>query len=602
MATSKRKRDREITREIHRLFWKANLHSKWQVIVCFILRIPAFASVHILMPLTVAYGVQAIIERDFETTTRLAWIIIALAVVFAVCWTISGLIITRHGAASGTYLQRLVFANFLNKDYDFYSNTYFGSLGAQAMRLREAFNEEYNVIMFIYVPRQSTIVLGGIGVIALQSVTLALVTLFAMGAVLSFTIASSTWRLKWRRKVSELNSDVAGYVGDALTGATAVKSFANEPYEEKRLRKALRPWEIAQYKSWATALPADSGRHFLIAVVTAVLLIMTASMYRDGGISIATVALIQLYVIKMVAIAGDITENIKMYEHGMGGAYQPVKTMLMQPTIKDKPVTKKMPKDRRYSIGFDDVSFRYDDAAKNSFAIKDFALDVAPGEKIGLVGYSGSGKTTLTKLLLRFMDVSEGKILVGGRDVRDVAQADLRQKIAYVPQEPLLFHRSIFENISYGRPEASKKEVIAAAKMAHVDEFVQDLPEQYNTLVGERGIKLSGGQRQRVAIARAILRDAPVLVLDEATSALDSRSELYIQKALSSLMEDRTALVIAHRLSTIQRMDRIVVMDKGQIVQAGTHAQLLKDKKGIYAELWAHQSGGYIGVPDEAEE
>jgi ATP-binding cassette subfamily B protein len=602
MAANKRKRDREITREIHRLFWKANLHNKFGVITCLLLRIPAFAATHILMPFTVAYGLQAIIERDFDTTVKLAWVIVMLAVGFGILWTISGIIISRHGATAGVYLQRLVFANFLNKDYDFYSNTYFGSLGAQAMRLREAFNEEYNVIMFIYIPRQLTIVLGGIGLIALQSVTLALVTLLAMAAVLSFTIASSTWRLKWRRKVSELNSDVAGFVGDALTGATAVKSFANESYEEKRLHDSLLPWANAQYKAWVTAIPADSGRHFLIAVVTAILLIMTANMYKNGAISIATVALIQLYVIKMVAVAGDITENIKMYEHGMGGAYQPVRTMLIQPNIKDKPMTKKLPKSRHYPIVFDEVSFRYTDAAKNNFAIKDFALEIAPGEKIGLVGYSGSGKTTLTKLLLRFMDVSSGQIAINGLDVRDLAQNHLRQKIAYVPQEPLLFHRSIFENIAYGRPEASKKEVLAAAKMAHVDEFVQDLPKSYDTLVGERGVKLSGGQRQRVAIARAILREASVLVLDEATSALDSRSELFIQKALASLMEDRTALVIAHRLSTIQRMDRIVVMDKGQIVQTGTHKELLKDKTGIYAELWAHQSGGYIGVPDEGEE
>jgi ATP-binding cassette, subfamily B, bacterial len=213
------------------------------------------------------------------------------------------------------------------------------------------------------------------------------------------------------------------------------------------------------------------------------------------------------------------------------------------------------------------------------------------------VGYSGSGKTTLTKLLLRFMDTTDGSITIGGIDVRDASQHDLRSHIAYVPQEPLLFHRSIAENIAYGRPSASKKQIEAAAQTAYVDEFVRDLPGGYQTLVGERGVKLSGGQRQRVAIARALLRDAPILVLDEATSALDSRSEKLIQQALWHLMKDRTALVVAHRLSTIQRMDRIVVMDKGRIVQIGSHDELLKQKRGIYAELWAHQSGGYVGVP-----
>ena len=227
----------------------------------------------------------------------------------------------------------------------------------------------------------------------------------------------------------------------------------------------------------------------------------------------------------------------------------------------------------------------------------DLALGIGglpKGRVVEIYGTESSGKTTLTKLLLRFMDVTKGSITLGDVDLRQARQQDIRRCIAYVPQEPLLFHRSILDNIAYGNPKASRQMVIRAAKMGHVDEFANELPQGYDTLVGERGIKLSGGQRQRIAIARAIVKDAPILVLDEATSALDSQSEKLIQDALWDLMKERTAIVIAHRLSTIQKMDRIVVMDKGQIVQMGTHKQLLKDKQGIYAKLWSHQSGGYI--------
>ena len=215
-----------------------------------------------------------------------------------------------------------------------------------------------------------------------------------------------------------------------------------------------------------------------------------------------------------------------------------------------------------------------------------------------MVGISGSGKTTLTKLLLRFADVQAGEILIDGQDIKSVHQVSLRENIAYVPQETALFHRSISENIAYARPDASQKEIERAAKLANAHEFVKDLPDGYDTLVGERGIKLSGGQRQRIAIARAILKDAPILVLDEATSALDSESEALIQDALEKLMKGRTSIVVAHRLSTVASMDRIVVLDNGKIIEQGSHEELLKKKNGAYHKLWSRQSGAFL---DNAE-
>jgi ATP-binding cassette subfamily B protein len=248
-----------------------------------------------------------------------------------------------------------------------------------------------------------------------------------------------------------------------------------------------------------------------------------------------------------------------------------------------------------FAVELRNVSFRYSSA--QPLLIEDFSLRIEPNSRVGLIGRSGAGKTTLTRLLLRFVDVECGQILVGGQSIDRVPQAALRRAVGYVPQDPSMFHRSIADNIRVGRPGASDAEVRRAARLAHAAEFIEALPAGYQTLVGERGVKLSGGQRQRVAIARAMLKDAPILILDEATSSLDSESEGLIQEALWTLMARRTAIVIAHRLSTVRSMDRLIVLERGKIVEDGPHDELLS-RGGLYASLWAHQSGGFLATAD----
>jgi ATP-binding cassette subfamily B protein len=265
--------------------------------------------------------------------------------------------------------------------------------------------------------------------------------------------------------------------------------------------------------------------------------------------------------------------------------------LLLEPPVVTDAETPQAFVPQNYSIALDRVRFRYTSAQPLLF--DDLTLTIPDGAKFGLVGRSGGGKTTITRLLLRFADVEGGRILIGGVPIDTVPQSSLRRTVAYVPQDPSMFHRSIADNIRVGRPEASDAEVRRAAELAHAAEFIEMLPDAYDTMVGERGVKLSGGQRQRVAIARAILKNAPILILDEATSSLDSESEASIQEALLTLLKGRTALVIAHRLSTVRRMDELIIMDRGAIVERGSHEALLT-VGGIYAGLWARQSGGFL--------
>ena len=275
-----------------------------------------------------------------------------------------------------------------------------------------------------------------------------------------------------------------------------------------------------------------------------------------------------------------------------------VEVMLLKHEIKDLPSAKKLLV-KKGEIEFKDLGFSF---SKTHEALKNINLIIKPGEKVALIGPSGAGKTTFVKLLLRLHSPTMGQILIDGQDISEVTQESLRENISMVPQDPVLFHRTLTENISYGKRNATKKEIEKVAKSAHCDEFIKDLPAGFETYVGERGIKLSGGERQRVAIARAILKNAPILILDEATSSLDSASEMLIQDALNNLMNNKTTIVIAHRLSTIQKMDRIIVIDNGEIIEQGNHNELLKNKNSLYKKLWELQAGGFLKTIDNEDE
>jgi ATP-binding cassette subfamily B multidrug efflux pump len=411
------------------------------------------------------------------------------------------------------------------------------------------------------------------------------------------------------KEVSEGRSMLTGRIVDSYTNILTVKLFARAREEDAYVRDAIDQHTGLFYRS----LRLNTVFGLCLSTLNAAMVTGTGALalvlWSQGKVEVGTVAMALPLAWQIVNIAGwvawqitSIFENIGVIQEGMMTIARPI-TLTDRPDAPDLKVT-------RGEIRFEDLRFGYgrealarEDGSPRSRAVIDgLTLIVKPGEKIGLIGRSGAGKSTLVNLLLRFFDLEDGRILIDGQDIAHVTQESLRAQISMVTQDTSLLHRSIKDNIRYGRPQATDAEIVEAAKLAHADEFIHELEDWkqrrgYDAQVGERGVKLSGGQRQRIAIARVILKDAPILVLDEATSALDSEVEAAIQSSLGTLMEGKTVIAIAHRLSTIARMDRLIVLEHGRIVEQGSHAELLAHG-GHYATLWRRQSGGFLDAPD----
>ncbi|UCH52625.1 MAG: ABC transporter ATP-binding protein/permease [Pseudomonadota bacterium] len=441
-----------------------------------------------------------------------------------------------------------------------------------------------NFMLFNILPTLLEITIVAIILLVKYDPWYAIITLGTLIVYVLFTLWVTEWRMILRRNMNEMDSKANTRAIDSLLNYETVKYFGNERYEAARYDETLQKWEHAAIRNQTSLSLLNTGQATIIAVGVTLLMILATSGVVAGTMTVGDLVLVNAFLIQLYAPLHFLGFVYREIRHSLADMERMFGLLTRHEEVKDKPNAPDLVV-KRGAIRFDHVAFNYDSRRQVLF---DVSFDVPAGHKVAVVGASGAGKSTLSRLLFRFYDVAGGRILIDDQDIRDVTQTSLRRAIGIVPQDTVLFNDTVYYNIAYGRPEATRDEVIEAAKSAHIHSFIESLPDKYDSIVGERGLKLSGGEKQRVAIARTLLKRPPILVFDEATSALDSHTEKAIQAELRELAVNHTTLVIAHRLSTILDADQILVMEHGRIVERGTHNELLAHG-GSYAKLWAMQ-------------
>ncbi|HSW81551.1 MAG TPA: ABC transporter ATP-binding protein [Candidatus Saccharimonas sp.] len=584
------------TRKTISIFLRESKRYPWHLtgmLVCWPIGI---ALQEMILPLIAAQTINKLVQNAQHGTNNWAdftpFLVAFLVVgVIGQAFIFGGLsLIVRLQTKVRQNLENKTFNWLLQQSLDFHNNSFSGALVNQANRFSSGFVAITDILLNQALETLVKFIVAIIVLLFLSPViALALFTWTIFFVWLNITLTRK--RIKLSRIAAKADTALTAQLADSIANVATIKSFARESNEGAAYFEKSNDRAVKKFRAWRRAIRNGSITALMMTGLQFAILVLSIYAVMQQHVQVGTLLLVQVYILQLIASLWGLGSITRGLEQNFSDAEEMTEILHRQPEVQDptNPQPFTVP---RGEITMDHFDFSHSDA-KDDPLFTDFTLHIKPGEKVGLVGQSGSGKTTLTKLLLRFADIDKGAILIDGQDISKIRQSDLRSHIAYVPQEPLLFHRTIRENIAYGNPNATDAQIAAAAKRAHAAEFIDHLPKGYDTMVGERGVKLSGGQRQRIAIARAILKDAPILLLDEATSALDSESERLIQDALKELIKGRTTIVIAHRLSTIQHMDRIVVLANGVIKEQGSHTELLQHD-GIYAQLWAHQSGGFI--------
>ena len=515
-------------------------------------------------------------------------IIASLKAISWLGWRISGFLTCFLQPRVMVDLSYTAFENLLFHSHQFFTNSFSGALVKRVSRLVRAFETIMDKIQFDILPLL-IVTIGTVTTIFLRSTTLG----WAVLAYIALYLGANLWYVQMRMRFvvqrAAKDSEVTGILADALSNSHTIQQFNGYRQEFRLFRKVSEEWRSITALTWRMNEWNMAIQAALTTSIEIVIIYVSLRHWQQGLLTIGDFVLFQGLLIAINGKLWNFSKVLKGFYEAFADAQEMIEILDTPHEVKDKRRAKNLQL-KKAKISFQNVTFSYHHL---KHILDQFNLEIRPHEKIALVGPSGAGKSTITKILFRFFDIQEGKILIDGQDISAITLESLRNAIALVPQEPSLFHRSLMNNIRYGRLEATDEEVIDAAKRARCHEFISSLPLGYDTFVGERGVKLSGGERQRVAIARAILKNAPILVLDEATSSLDSASEYLIQEALHELMKQKTVIVIAHRLSTIMQMDRIIVLQEGKVVDTGTHKELLA-RTGVYKTLWDIQAGGFL--------
>ncbi|MEJ0035949.1 MAG: ABC transporter ATP-binding protein [Gammaproteobacteria bacterium] len=521
------------------------------------------------------------------------------------------LVVSRFAADAGAWfssyntrapmlvrMKEEVFAYAQRLSSSYFENTLSGKIAHRTVMLPDQVLMLFDMMVFDFIPGACFFVfVAAFFYIASPAFCAAAV----VAIVLYFTISLLVGRECTRRAIvtNEAKAAVTGRVVDVLTNIRNVFFFANQPLEDELLKHYTGEERDRRRASYRSVVRLRCVQYVMDIAMWVLFVGGAVYGWVHGLIGAGDFVMITALTSSLLQTAYNVGQRIPEFYDQMGSARDSIETLIVPATVTDKPGAPALVV-KRGAIHFDRVAFAYevpseDRRQRSRNIVKDFELTIPAGQRVGLVGPSGAGKTTLMGLLMRMHDVVEGAIRIDEQDIREVTQGSLRRSIALIPQDTTLFHRSLLENIRYGRPGASDADVEQAARRAHAHDFIMELENGYRTMVGERGVKLSGGQRQRIAIARAILKDAPILLLDEATSALDSHSEQIIQAAMREAMSGKSVIAIAHRLSTVMDMDRLIVLDRGFIVADGSHSELLA-RGGLYAQLWRKQSGGFNPV------